>query len=84
MKVVIALMQHETNTFSPLPTELSSFAEPAGLDVPPAGNAALQIYGGADFAFADGSVRFIADEIDINAYLAIGSRNGAEVGQNVD
>jgi len=34
---------------------------------------------GAHFAMGDGNVRFIADAIDGNVYLAIGSRNGGEV-----
>lgn len=52
MNVVIALMQHETNTFSPLPTTLSAFAQTVGMELPPVGETALQIYGKADFAFA--------------------------------
>ena len=35
MKLVIAQMKHETNTFSPVPTPLSRFA--TGTDVPPEG-----------------------------------------------
>jgi prepilin-type N-terminal cleavage/methylation domain-containing protein/prepilin-type processing-associated H-X9-DG protein len=34
--------------------------------------------GGANFAFGDGSVKFLPDSIDVNTYLALGSRNGAE------
>ncbi len=52
MKCVIALMQHETNTFSPLPTPLAAFGSGVGLDFPPLQEQALQIYGTADFAFA--------------------------------
>ena len=52
MRCVIALMQHETNTFSPLVTELSSFAEIVGLEVPPMGQQALDTYGEAEFGFS--------------------------------
>lgn len=52
MKCVIALMQHETNTFSPMPTTLGSFGAGAGLATPPVGDAAVEIYGAADFAFS--------------------------------
>jgi len=34
--------------------------------------------GGANFAMADGSVRFVPDTIDFNVYLATASRNGHE------
>jgi prepilin-type processing-associated H-X9-DG protein len=35
--------------------------------------------GGAHMARCDGSVNFISDGIDIRAWQALGSRNGAEV-----
>jgi len=35
--------------------------------------------GGANFAFADGSVRFLKNSIDRYTYAALGSRNGGEV-----
>ncbi len=35
--------------------------------------------GGANFVYADGSVHFLDDNIDMGAYLALGSRNGEEV-----
>jgi len=52
MKCVIAMMQHETNTFSSLPTSLRAFGAGAGLDLPPSGKTAVDIYGAADFAFS--------------------------------
>ncbi|TWU00355.1 hypothetical protein Pla108_13040 [Botrimarina colliarenosi] len=35
--------------------------------------------GGAHFAFADASVHFLRDDVDINLYRALASRNGGEV-----
>lgn len=34
--------------------------------------------GGVNMGMADGSVRFVADDVDVEAYKAAGSRNGAE------
>jgi prepilin-type N-terminal cleavage/methylation domain-containing protein/prepilin-type processing-associated H-X9-DG protein len=34
--------------------------------------------GGANFCYGDGSVKMLADEIDIKVFLAMGSRNGDE------
>ena len=42
MRVVIAQMKHETNTFSPVPTPLARFAN--GSEVPPEGAEAYQAY----------------------------------------
>ena len=44
MKLVIAQMKHETNTFSPVPTPLARFATAS--DVPPEGAAAVAAYKG--------------------------------------
>jgi microcystin degradation protein MlrC len=52
MKCVVAMMQHETNTFSTLSTELAAFGSGVGLKAPPSGEQAISIYGAADFAFA--------------------------------
>ncbi len=35
--------------------------------------------GGANFTFADGSVRFIKESVNMQTYWALGSRNGGEV-----
>ena len=50
MKLVIAQMKHETNTFSPVPTPLSRFA--TGADSPPEGEAAVAAYRGTGSAIA--------------------------------
>ena len=50
MKLVIAQMKHETNTFSPVPTPLSRFA--TGTDMPPEGAAAVAAYRGTGSAIA--------------------------------
>ena len=52
MKVVIAMMQHETNTFSLLPTNLDAFSRVVGLQKPPSDKQAIDLYGDADMAFA--------------------------------
>ena len=50
MKLVIAQMKHETNTFSPVPTPLARFATGGG--EPPTGDAALAAYQGTGAAIA--------------------------------
>lgn len=50
MKLVIAMMKHETNTFSPVPTPLSRFA--TGAEVPPEGAAAVAAYRGTGSGIA--------------------------------
>jgi microcystin degradation protein MlrC len=50
MKLVIAQMKHETNTYSPVPTPLSRFATGSG--VPPEGDAAIAAYRGTGSALA--------------------------------
>ena len=65
MKVIVALMQHETNTFSPLPTTLQSFASGVGLPEPPVQDQAIAVYGKADFAFS--------------AMIDVAKNNGAEI-----
>lgn len=50
MKLVIAQMKHETNTFSPVPTPLARFAVEG--EVPPSGEAAIAAYRGTGSAIA--------------------------------
>ncbi len=55
MRLLIAMMMHETNTFSPVPTDLQRFALGLG-QLPPQGAAAVQAYrhtGTATGAFID-------------------------------
>ena len=52
MRCIVAMFQHETNTFSPIATPLSAFGSGVGLVVPPTGDQAVEMYGNADFAFA--------------------------------
>jgi prepilin-type processing-associated H-X9-DG protein len=39
--------------------------------------------GGVNLAMADGSVHFIADSVDPDAFKAIGSRDGGELARGV-
>ncbi len=50
MKCVIALMQHETNTFAPWKTTLPHFARIFGTEIPPQGAAAIEAVSGVDMA----------------------------------
>ena len=48
MKLVIAQMKHETNTYSPVPTPLARFGD--GTSPPPEGAAAIAAYRGTGSA----------------------------------
>ena len=63
------MMQHETNTFSPLATPLQAFASGVGLNEPPSGQQAIDIYGSADFAFA--GLLDVANENDAEILVPI-------------
>jgi microcystin degradation protein MlrC len=63
MKIVIAQMKHETNTYSPVPTPLARFAVGGG--VPPEGDAARAAYQGTGSAIA--------------AFIELADAAGAEV-----
>jgi microcystin degradation protein MlrC len=63
MKLVIAQMKHETNTFSPVPTPLARFAGRSG--IPPEGKDAIDAYRGTGSA--------------IGAFIELAERAGAEI-----
>jgi len=63
MKLVIAQMKHETNTFSPVPTPLARFARGGGM--PPEGEAAIAAYRGTGAAIA--------------AFIELAERAGANI-----
>ena len=65
MRLVIAMMQHETNTFSPVPTPLARFARGAEPPVPLEGKAAEAAYANTGSA--------------LGAYLELAAAAGAEV-----
>jgi microcystin degradation protein MlrC len=65
MKVVVALVRHETNTFSPLPTELASFCRGTGKNGPAYGDEARNSCANTNSAAA--------------AYLDLADKLGAEV-----
>ena len=50
MRVVIAMMKHETNTFSPVPTPIERFAR--GFPMPPRGQDAYDAFKGTGSAMA--------------------------------
>ncbi len=52
MRFVIALMRHETNTFSPIPTPLSAFSRGSSTDGPLYGDDAIRAYRGTNSAAA--------------------------------
>ena len=65
MKLVIAMMQHETNTFSPLPTPYEAFGRAIGFEEPPSGDAVIDTFSGTDMA--------------IGAFLDLAKERSAEI-----
>jgi len=65
MRFVVAMMKHETNTFSPLPTLLSSFGRTGGHDGPLVGAEVIEAYAGTNNPLA--------------AFLDLAREEGAEV-----
>jgi microcystin degradation protein MlrC len=63
MKIVIAQMKHETNTYSPVPTPLARFA--LGGEVPPSGRDAYAAYQGTGSA--------------IGAFIDLAEASGAQI-----
>ena len=65
MKIVVAIMQHETNTFSSIKTQLKDFARPLGFEDPPSGQDAIDFFSGTEMA--------------IGGYLDLLSNNDIEI-----
>lgn len=63
MRVVIAMMKHETNTFSPVPTPIERFAR--GFPLPPRGRDAYEAFKGTGSA--------------MGAYIDLAEREGWEI-----
>ncbi len=69
MKLVIAMMQHETNTFSPLPTTFEAFGRAIGFDRPPSGRVIHETFAGTDMAL--GAFLQLAEAEDADVVLPI-------------
>jgi microcystin degradation protein MlrC len=98
MKLVIAQMKHETNTYSPVPTPLSRFAH--GSATPPEGTAAIAAYRGtgsaigafielaeaarADFVVPIAASAWPSGPVDDRAFDHIAQRICAAVAQGCD
>lgn len=67
MKLVVAMVQHETNTFSPIETPLSAFYEPLGRDALLTGDDAIAAWGNTDTAFSG----LLASARDIGAEVTV-------------
>lgn len=65
MRIVTAVMRHETNTFSPLATPLTSFGRGGNSNTPPSGEEAIRAYRGTNNPIA--------------AYLDLAEQEGAEI-----
>ena len=65
MRFVIAMMQHETNTFSPQPTPYEAFAGATGFELPPQNEDAIAAYKKSGFA--------------IDAFLDLATEAGVEI-----
>lgn len=78
----------DTNNMGDMSEHLGSTGVPMNLKSVPPGTAAFAAYeisfgsqhvGGANFANADGSVRFLSQNLDATLYSNLGTRNGGEV-----
>jgi microcystin degradation protein MlrC len=65
MKIIAAMFKHETNTFSPIPTPISSFGKTTADGLPMKGDAAVAAYQDTNNALA--------------AYIDIAAERGAEL-----
>lgn len=69
MKVVVALVRHETNTFSPIPTQLASFCRGTQTDGPAYGQRAKQLCENTNSAAA--AYLDLAESLDAEVEFAI-------------
>ncbi|ETF04121.1 MlrC family protein 8 [Advenella kashmirensis W13003] len=69
MKVVVALVRHETNTFSPIPTQLASFCRGTQTDGPAYGQNAKQLCENTNSAAA--AYLDLAESLDAEVEFAI-------------
>lgn len=67
MKLVVAMMQHETNTFSPIETPLSAFYEAHGRHALLTADDAIAVWGNTDTAFSG----LLASARDIGADVTV-------------
>lgn len=70
MRLLIAMMLHETNTFSPVPTDLQRFALSAG-EAPPVGQAAVDAFRGT--GTATGAFIALAEEAGAQFEIVMGA-----------
>lgn len=70
MRLLIAMMMHETNTFSPVPTDLQRFALGPG-EAPPRGDAAIAAFRGT--GTATGAFIDLAEQAGAEFELALGA-----------
>ena len=79
MKIVVAIMQHETNTFSGLTTQLKDFAQPLGFDEPPCGQAAIDFFSGTQMAIGGYLDLLSNEDVEIVVPLAAYAEPSAAV-----
>ena len=77
MKLVIAQMKHETNTFSPVPTPLARFAH--GTPAPLEGRAVYDAFKGAQYLMGYAWPNFY---FHCTTTYAILRHNGVEIGKS--
>ena len=79
MKIVVAIMQHETNTFSSIKTQLKDFAQPLGFEDPPSGQAAIDFFKGTEMAIGGYLDLLSNEDIEIIVPLAAYAEPSAAV-----